>query len=120
MIKTTVMHFKELGYTVEAIAEPYEVHYKIYKITSSQMQHGFESHAWRRAGGDDEVQLLQDAEVFISGTVKQDGYSEWSLKHNEDDVFWACTSQQLTDIGTIMATCHTMTKDLCGDWLLKC
>lgn len=71
---------------------------------------------WQKKGSKlylDPVKSLEEAEVFIHGTVRFDGCSNWSLP---EAYVHFCSRQELLNLGVVLARCWEWTRDHLSTW----
>jgi hypothetical protein len=103
-----IKHFDELDFSVIAEPSTYHVDFKIYEIV------GVFDDGQRDFSGETDI---KEAEVFLSGSVKWDGCSNWTFDEQDRGVMiHGCDKNDLLRIGKIMAECWEWTKELCEKW----
>jgi hypothetical protein len=112
-IKQHFKTFKNLGYSVAAISHSHYVEYTAYQITG-----------W--GGTEANIPLYGDyaytdkvddaPDVFLHGSVKWDGCSNWDIDELCRRMSHSCDRQTLVNIGLILAECYDWTKELCEAW----
>lgn len=104
-----------LEYVADVTPHDYRVDYKIYRI--SEYRDGDRSkpcfHRKDAQSSPDNVENIEDAECFMTGHVKWDGCSNWTMT---DPYFHACSRQELEQIGQVLTLCWDLTKTLCPHW----
>lgn len=106
-------HFKDLDFTVVATPYSHWVEYAIYDIEGYTSIDNMP--LWHKADSEeypDCVESLSEAEVYISGSVKWDGCSNWNIDENERGMLHGCSRQDIQRIGDIMAQCWDWTSQL--------
>lgn len=105
---------EELQFTVVAEVNECRVDFKVYDICGrTGAPDG--PFIYRREGGDnsmDWVESLDDAEVYLHGSVKWDGCSDWSFDEQDRVMLHGCSRHDIERYGKIMAACWDMTKEL--------
>ena len=117
MMKHSTKHFKDLGYFVVAEPHPYFVDYKIYQVEGVLASY---EPIFHRAGSrsyPDPVDTFDESEVYVSGSVRRDGCSNWHFDEQDRAMLHGCTKFDLLNLGKILAECWEMTSDLCPNWL---
>lgn len=106
-----VREFRDLEFVVVASAGEYHVDYWIYDILGIEV--GTEKVLYHKAGGDgcDPVENIDEAEVYMHGSVKWDGCSNWNLQLDDD-----CSRVEIGRISAILAACWDMTAKLLPKW----
>ena len=118
---TATKHFHDIAFTVVAVAHAHYVEYTVYDITAhDQAPDGSWSvpnwpHKDATTGGD-VVNDLAEAAVYLHGTVKWDGCSNWHFDEQDRVMLHGCTRTDLTRIGEVMARCWDWTAELCPSW----
>ena len=92
-----IMHLNDIGFTLEAEVHPngFSVEFKAYEHPQP---------------GDDAV-----VEVYMSGTVKFDGCSNWMFDECERCMLHACSRGELLVWGKLMLVCWDWASSLLGD-----
>jgi hypothetical protein len=110
--------FQDLWYTVVAEPHSHYVEYKVYAIEGIGGESGEQS-LWHKNGdpcSPSPVETLEEAEVFLHGSVKWDGCSNWYFDEQDRVMIHGCERDHLANIGEVMARCWDMTKELCPHW----
>jgi hypothetical protein len=69
------------------------------------------------AGPDDAfVDTVEDAEVYMHGSVKWDGCSNWHIDDQDECMLHFCSREELADIGRAMQLCWDWTAELLPTW----
>lgn len=108
-----VRHFSDLWFT--ALATPGEnwVEFAVYEI--DEWEDG-EEPQWHRKDGDsspDPVAAMEDAEVYLHGSVKRDGCSNWMFdEEHRGTMLHACTRRGLLRFSEVMTRCWDWAKEL--------
>jgi hypothetical protein len=108
--------WKDLGFTVVAVADNYRVDYVIYDIEGEDTEGTV---LWHRKGSDshpDWVETIEEAEPYLHGTVKWDGCSDWSFDEQDRVMLHGCCRADVSRFGEAMARCWDWTKELCPHW----
>lgn len=114
--QSNVKVFNDMGFTVVATPDSHHVDYKVYEVS------GWES---ANVGDDptiplygDEFQTTLDGiDVFLHGSVKWDGCSNWWFdSQDKGHMLHGCSKDDLLHVGGIMAACWDWTKELCVNW----
>lgn len=107
--------FKELMFTV--VATPYEhrVEFLIYDIMGIREDGKV---LWKRKDSQfgDPVESLADAEIYIYGSVKWDGCSNWHFEEQERVMLHGCSRKDIERYGIVLATCWDIAGGLCPAW----
>jgi hypothetical protein len=116
-------NFPELQFTAVAVDHEYYVEFTVYEIagwTDGERKGIYDVPLWQKAGSHmspDPVDSLRDAEVYLHGSVKWDGCSNWWFDEQERGcVLHGCSKDDLLRIGNIMAACWDWTSEICPTW----
>lgn len=107
-----IRHFKDIGFTAIATAQPGYVNYVVYEIegelpNGTPLYHKADSHCHP-----DPVELLEESEPYLNGSVKWDGCSNWHIDEQDRIMIHGCCRSDLLKIGEVMARCFDWTKEL--------
>ena len=107
---TNMKIFEDMEFVVEYFPSSHYVEYKIYQFG------GLDSNGVPLLVREDCTYGVgtEHAEVFVYGSVKWDGCSNWEF--NQETALHGCTRDDLVNLGEILAQCWDMTKDLCPNW----
>ncbi len=104
--------FEDIGFVAIATKiELYRVEFEIYRI--------------RGVDADGEILYISDchpvsnisaAEIYLDGSVKWDGCSDWHIQESERCCVHGCSRGDLTAVGEVMARCWDWTAILCERW----
>lgn len=111
--------FKDLGFAVAVDNEKWShaIEYRIFEIVAEHPDSG--DPMFQRNDSPyhpDPVETIEEAEAYISGSVKWDGCSNWFFR---DDCYHFCghdEAEDMINVGKIMAECWKMTKQYCPNW----
>lgn len=110
--------FKELDFTVRITPFSHYVHYDIFNIDYFQHVEGEgEVPFWDRKDSHTNgngVRSLDEAELYIQGTVKWDGCSDWIFE--DAKLHHGCNREDLARVGDVMAICWEMNDEFCPHW----
>ncbi len=106
--------FEELQFTVVAEVHECRVDFKVYDICGRTGAPGgpFIYHREGGVNSMDWVESLDDAEVYLHGSVKWDGCSDWSFDEQDRVMLHGCSRHDIVRYGKIMTACFDMTKEL--------
>lgn len=106
--------FDELGFTVVAEVKEYRVDFKVYDICgrTGSLDGPYVYHREGSVNSMDWVESLDDAEVYLHGSVKWDGCSDWYFDEQDRVMLHGCSRHDIERYGMIMAACWDMTKEL--------
>lgn len=110
--------FRDLDFAVVVSAtDPYRVDFDIYMIAGYDFDVSADGaiyfHQKGKATSPHHVNDIENAEVFITGSVKWDGCSNWTMQSN---YFHACSRAELARIGEVLGRCFDMAAKLCPNW----
>lgn len=98
----SLVHFKDIAYAaVVRLEEEYRlaVYFDIYEIAG-------ETSDGVMLYGENAVDHVEDAEIYLSGSVKWDGCSNWNFdEQDRGTMLHACSRRHLTNMGEVMARC---------------
>lgn len=119
-----IIHLDDLDATLVMSVYDYWVKFMVHQIVQNFTDdpanvHGREWQIRGSATSPNATSSLADAEIFISGSVKWDGCSNWDMMPEEDrpGYFHGCSREHLTNIGEIMARCWDLTAKHCPNWI---
>jgi hypothetical protein len=102
--------FPDLHYTVVATPYSHYVEYKMYKVSGFGMD-------GTPVYGPKFLEDINEAKLFMHGSVKWDGCSNWWFEDmGRNSYIHSCSKEDLLDIGKIMAECWDWTATLCPEW----
>lgn len=111
-------HISEWNFTIVADPEEdYYVEFKIYDVVGYELDNesdcGQSTSVYRTIEDPYRkyTQKLEEAEIFLKGTVKWDGCSNWLFP---DECVHGCSREDLSRIGEVMAYCYDWTDRLIG------
>ena len=107
--------YVDLHFVVVSTADDYHVTYEIYDVAGFDAE--TDAPLFTRKGaasGPDMVCTVEESEPFITGSVKWDGCSNWTV--TDGGYFHECDRRGLARIGTILANCWDLTRILCPHW----
>ena len=118
--KENIRHFRDIEFTVRAAVHDGYVEYQVYEINGYA---GIDENSipyWPRTGfksGHDLTDKLDEAELYLHGSVKWDGCSNWSFDEQDRGVMLhGCSRRRLLAHGEIMARCWDWTRTLLPDF----
>lgn len=107
---------ENLGMAIIAEPHEYRVDYSIRELVG-ESDTGEPLYQKRNSNSSPDPTLeIEESEILIEGHVKWDGCSNWDFKLSQDCMYHACSMEELLNIGLVLATCWTMTKELCENW----
>lgn len=112
-----IRHEPDLLFSIVAEPHAYCVEFKIYDMI--EVGSDGKNFSWPRIGaehGMDVVTRLEWAEVYLSGSVKWDGCSNWHFDEQDRCMLHACSREGLLRLGEVMALCWDWTAELCPNW----
>lgn len=110
-----IYHFEKLGFSVVARPRGFSVDYDIYSHEGRD-EHGFLFH---KKGSDDYPDPVSDilkADIFVRGSVKWDGCSNWYFDEQDRNMIHGCCKEDIVRLGSILGECWELTKMLCHNW----
>lgn len=113
-----VEHLREMGFTVKSMVHNGYVEFWIYNIVGER-ESTTGGLAWDRKGdstGMNPAENLEDAQVFLSGSVKWDNCSNWSFDMMESGLMHSCDRRGLQRVGDVMAYCWDYASKHCPGW----
>jgi len=119
MTQSITKHFRELMFTVVATPHTYHVDYKIYDTFGYSWHEGsFDKPVYPLAEGglSDITGDLGKAEMYIHGSVKCDGCSNWHFDEQDRLMLHGCCKSDVQRFGDILAICWDWTSELCLSW----
>ncbi|BAW19146.1 hypothetical protein [Ralstonia phage RP31] len=111
-----IKHFLDLNFTVVAVPAEYRVEYTVYHIEGIGPDDAPLWHEKDASSSPSPVEKLEDAEVFLHGSVKWDGCSDWILDELQNNYMHSCDREGLLRVGEVMARCWDWTAELCPNW----
>jgi hypothetical protein len=115
-------HVESLNFTVVANVYSHYVEYVIYDIVAhgeGETEGVYDAPEWPRIGqvcGGDTVSNIVEAEVYLHGSVKWDGCSNWHFDEQDRVMLHGCSKEDIRRFGDIMALCWDWTAELCPAW----
>lgn len=108
---TQIQHFQELGYTVVMEKFDHFCKFNIFQINHIDEYDGDDDeieHEYfyeKKNSNNDYTSKVEDAIVFMRGSVKSDECSNWVVD-NDNVMIHGCSSTDLLNIGKILEACH--------------
>ena len=113
-----ITDLKDLEFTVVAELRGSELFcdFTVYKIMG---EHPDGSLCWIRDvnGAPDPVDTLKDADVYLHGSIKFDGCSDWHFDEQDDVMLHFCSKGTAEDIGALFGYMYEMAKKLIPKWV---
>lgn len=115
------IHLNDINFTVVAKPDSHHVDFDVYDIQArTQDSSGeFTIPEWPRIGSTyspDTVDSLDRAEIYLSGTIKWDGCSNWDFDGSGGCALHFCTRDDLMRISMVMVYCWDWMEELCPSW----
>lgn len=112
-----VQHRFDLQFTVVATVHSHWVDFAIYDMVSW----ADDTPAWcalveSGGGGRVPVDSLEEAEVYLHGSVKWDGCSNWHFDEQDRVMLHGCGRADVQRFGDVMAMCWDWTAKLLPSW----
>lgn len=111
-----IKHFSNLFFTIKAIPKDYYVDYFVYAIQGITLEG---DPLWKEINTENSSNLtdsLEKAEIYLYGTVKYDGCSNWYFAEQDRALLHGCDKQDLENLGKILGICWDWTIHLCPNW----
>ena len=121
-VEPSVRHSRELGFTVVAVPHSHHVEFKVYEIEGwrkGQTPGVFDVPLWHRDGAStypDTVDTLEEASLYLHGSVKWDGCSNWYFDEQDSVMLHGCCRRDVLRLGEVMAMCWDWAADICPFW----
>jgi len=114
----TITHDVDIGFTIVCDYTPKScfVEFKVYDLEGLPVDGS--PPMWHKKGSGsypDPVESLDEADVFLHGSVKWDGCSNWSIDENDRGMLHGCSRADLTRIGEVMGKCWDTAQELMKD-----
>jgi hypothetical protein len=120
--KSTFVLFRcwlpELPYAAIAQNHEHHVEFRVYSVV--QMVEPWQGPGFQRKDSDvsmDTVQHVEDAEVYIHGSVKWDGCSNWHFDEQDRVMLHFCGEDHATEIGELFKRLYAWARELGQDRL---
>ena len=97
-----IKHFDDYSFTVKAYPESHYVKFEIFEIKGTNAED--------RLYGADAGLRLDEAPLYVHGTVKWDGCSDWQI--DEPVCLHFCTRGGVSDLGSILTSCWDWASEL--------
>lgn len=115
-------HLKDLYFTVVAKVFEYRVEFKIYDIEGwgeGGTEVVYDKPLWHKLNSPhypDFVDSLEEADVYLHGTIKWDGCSDWQFDEQEKGCLHGCTRKDIQRFGDVMGYCWDWASEVCPSW----
>lgn len=108
--------YENLQFLVSARIDDAVVYFEIFNVfgTNSDGQPLFESK--HTDVSIDHVSDFTQATIFLSGSIKWDGCSNWKFDEQDHVLIHGCSKEDLTRIGTIMGECWDWASKILPSW----
>ena len=109
--------FKDIGFVAIGFPGEYKAEFKVYNMAGIDPDSGTpllqraDAHAWPAPTED-----ISIAELYLHGTVKWDGCSDWHFDYPETLCHHGCDREDLVALGEVMARCWDWAAELCEHW----
>ncbi len=114
---------EDLNFTIVAKPDTHHVDYAIYQIAgidvtvvNGKLQNGEVSYE-SKDNNNEHTYSTEAARVFLHGSVKWDGCSNWHFDEQDECMIHGCSRSDLSRIGKVMALCWDLTEQLCPNWI---
>lgn len=106
-------HFFDLQFTVVAEVYSHWVDFKVYDMVAW----ADDAPAWSGGGGFfNPVDTLEEADVYLHGSVKWDGCSNWAFDEQDRVMLHGCSRENVQRFGDVLARCWDWTAELLPNW----
>ena len=118
MKETKVIHNRNLCFSIIAEYDkekPYYVEFKILEIVAQNISPpvlNLENLMWHKEGSSchpDPTDNINDAELYLSGSIKWDGCSNWMF---ENSPYHFCGRDSAINIGKLLENLYNLAKDI--------
>ena len=112
-----IKHYEDINFTVVASPGDYHVDYAIYDIVGHTLEN---EPLWQKTGevaSPITVKTLAEAEIYLHGSVKWDGCSNWAFDEQDRVMIHGCSRDGVLRFGEVMARCWDLTRELCKNWV---
>lgn len=118
---TTVRHYDDIDFTVTVVNHELYAEFACYRVIggSAQADESSPSRLYDRRGSThtDPVGDLSDAQVYLHGSIKWDGCSNWNYDEQERVMLHFCRKEQAAAIGVLFTRMYEWAKELGQDRL---
>jgi hypothetical protein len=121
-VERRVMHSRDLGFTIVAVAHRHRVDFTIYDVegwAEGETKGEYDRPVWHRAGAHshpDAVDTLEEAEPYLHGEVTWDGCSNWHFDEQDRVMLHGCCKADVQRFGDVMALCWDLAAEMCPAW----
>ena len=125
-LKEIIKTFPEFDFTILAKVYEHYVDFAVYQIDfwaqsdPLNAQSAYDKPLWHKKDAStrpDGVETLEEAVVYLSGSVKWDGCSNWHFDEQDRCMLHGCSRDDLLNLGEIMAACWDITEEHCPGWM---
>jgi hypothetical protein len=122
-----VRHDSKTGFTIIATSFEHHVVFVLYDMIG--VFEGDDSNlAWQKIGAvsspdpvyrsdfPDVLSALAQAEIYLHGSVKWDGCSNWHFDEQDRNMLHGCSRRGVQRLGDVMALCWDWSAELCQRW----
>lgn len=121
-IRTHIEHLPQFNFTVVVKIYDYFFEFFIYDIegwNEIDKDGNVSGPLWHKAGSTcspDLVETLEESEVYLHGSVKWDGCSNWHFDEQNRVMLHGCCRQDIQRYGDVMGWCWDFTSKNCSHW----
>lgn len=115
-----IRNFFDLKFTVVAVKNEHCVDFAIYEIDKCDSNK--EIVFWHKKNSDiypDPVKTLDEADIFLHGSIKWDGCSNWYFDEQDKAMLHGCTRDDLVRFGEMMARCWDWNLEITREGIYK-
>lgn len=107
--------YEELNFVVSAKVGEDHVEFQIFNIAGFT-ENGIDPLLAGKNMQSVPVADIKDAAIFLNGSIKWDGCSNWQFQGQERGFIHGCCKADLVRIGTLMGTCWDLASELLPSW----
>ena len=115
-METSVRHVHPLMFTIVAQPHGHYVEYAVYDIVGWDEKGTPRWHGITTPDGLPGVEWLEEAQVYLHGSVKWDGCSNWYFDEQNRAMLHGCCKADVQRFGDVMALCWEWTGELLSNW----
>ena len=112
-----VIYFDDIGFAAKVTKqESHWIEFSVYEIegVADKGQRFF--HRKDSPVSPDPVESMDEADVYLHGSVKWDGCSNWHFDEQDRSLLHGCSREDLTKLGEVMAKCWDYAKENLESW----
>ena len=112
-----VIYFDDIGYAAKVTnQESHRIEFVVYEIEGVTDKGQRLFHKKDSPTNPDPVETMDEADVYLHGSVKWDGCSNWYFDEQNRVMLHGCSREDLTNLGEVMAKCWDYVKDNLESW----